>query len=247
MIEIKAKGNRKKYDRYPRTKIANKGGDRKADKIVMTDWYNGYRYDYPKVRRLLHSNIGRPYNNILSELKSRLGKSVVRITPIEILRNNVYKSKEEVSDRWGGFYWSNNILNYKTPKKEAWRSNYSSLWKTCYTYNNEHLPNNKELYALTRKANNDGLATVGQLYVRYMGHTYFTTVYLARVNTFSSYLYKRVHIIGEHESFGIDVSSYQSPDSYKWIYDVRWYNDWFSKMPPYIFIAKKLSDKQLIC
>lgn len=116
MIEIKARGRKKQYSKFPRTKINNNGGDKKAVKKVMGGWYISYRCDYHKVRRFLHSNIGRPYNTILSKLKSILGKSVVKATPMEILRDYVYKSREEVSERWGGFYWSNSILNYKKPR-----------------------------------------------------------------------------------------------------------------------------------
>ena len=245
MIEIKARGNRKQYSKFPRTKINNRGGDKAAVKKVMADWYNGYRYDYTKVRRFLHSNIGRPYNNILSELKSTLGKSVVRITPMEILRNNVYESKEEVPESWGGFYWSNSILNYKNPRKiERVNNNGSSLWRKCFNYNTENMLSNKELYSKANEAKSKGLALLGKFYVNHMGNTYFTNVYLVPVN--SIYHYDRVKLIGEYNNIGIAVSCYSYPNIYKYTYDVMWYNSWFSTLPPYVFVAKKLSNKQAI-
>ena len=245
MIEIKARGNRKQYKKFPRTTINNKGGDRKATKVVMTDWYNGYRYDYVKVERFLHSNIGRPYNNILSELKGKLGKSVVKITPMEILQNNVYKSKDEVSERYGGFYWSNNILNYKKPKRTVVDYNWTSKWKEYYTYNNENFPTKKDLYIISKQADRDGIAPIGRFYVNYQGNTYFTTVYLVP-NTVGSY-YPKVALIGEYDHIGVSVySTHFNRQVFRPWYIVEWYTKYHNHIPPYVFVAKKLSDKQKI-
>lgn len=246
MIEIKARGNKKQYKKYPRTVINNRGGDRKASKIVMADWYNGWRYDYPKIQRFLRSNIGRPYNNILSELKTRLGKSVVKTTPMEILRDNVYKSKEEVSDRWGGFYWSNGILNYKKSKKVVVDYTKKSKWTEAAEYNRENFPSNKELYILSKVADSKGKVLIGRFYVTHHDGLYLTNIYLAPFN--NSTPYSRVSLVDMYDcKTGVKVycTQFNSQCFRPW-YVVDWYTIWHITSPPYIFIAKKLSDKQKI-
>lgn len=246
MIEIKARGNRKQYKKFPRTTINNKGGDRKATKVVMTDWYNGYRYDYVKVERFLRSNIGRPYDNILSELKDKLGKSVVKITPMEILQNNVYKSKDEVSERYGGFYWSNNILNYRKPKKITIDHNKKSKWAVAVEYNRENFPSNKELYILSKEADSKGKAIIGKFYVKYHDALYFTTIYLVPFNSLTPY--NRVSLVERYEdSIGVKVYSTQfNSQCFRPQYVVDWYTRFHMSLPPYVFVAKKLSDKQIV-
>ena len=246
MIEIKARGDKKQYSKYPRTKIANRGGDRRADKLVLTDWYNGYRYDYSKVRRFLQSNIGRPYSNILSELKAKLGKSVVSITPMEILRDNVYKSKDEIPDRWGGFYWSNNILNYKKPKKVVIDHSKKSKWRIAVEYNRENFPSNKELYILSKEASSKGKAMIGKFYVKYHDTLYFTNIYLVPFNSLTPY--NRVSLVEMYEdSIGVKVYSTQfNSQCFRPQYIVDWYTRFHMSLPPYVFVAKKLSDKQIV-
>ena len=136
---------------------------------------------------------------------------------MEILRNNFYKSIEEVPEIWGGFYWSNSILNYKSPKKaERVNNNWTSLWRKCFNYNMENMLSNKELYSKANEAKSKGLALLGKFYVNHMGNTYFTNVYLVPVN--SSHNYDRVKLIGEYDNIGIAEAL--SKSNVRWVPEI---------------------------
>lgn len=66
--------------------------------------------------RFLHSNIRRPVDKVFSEFVARCDKSIYN--PKETFYSWIEK-KEEIDPRWGGFYVTNGILNYKKRKRES--------------------------------------------------------------------------------------------------------------------------------
>lgn len=66
-------------------------------------------YELEKLDRFLRANVGRPVNKVFSEYLKRCESSVVK--PKKLFFNFI-KKKEDIG-RFGGFYVTNGILNYK--------------------------------------------------------------------------------------------------------------------------------------
>lgn len=107
--------------KYPRARINNLGGDKKA--IIIAGWYkfnwmddHYYYFSKKKIERLLEANIGRPINKVFSEFLEKCSNKLRKSYPLKRYFFSCIKKVENIGYS-GGFYISNGILNYKAPHK----------------------------------------------------------------------------------------------------------------------------------
>ena len=97
-----------------------------------------------KVKRFLLANVGRPVDKVYSEFLKRCD-STIQDPKYEFFSR--IEKKETIIPRWGGFYISNGILNYKKRKKPSKKKpiDYAA-------FNEKSLPESSELVKLCRDA-----------------------------------------------------------------------------------------------
>lgn len=147
--------------KYPRTRINNHGGDRKA--AIAAGWYKFNweddhinMLDSKLITRFLKSNIGRPIDKVFSEFLEKCDSKLRKHYP---LKQEFYSYIEEKEDiKWlGGFYVTNGILNYK--KRVKYNPPQYPIKFSCITYgeaenyNITNMPKNKDIVLICEKAN----------------------------------------------------------------------------------------------
>lgn len=146
------------------------------------------------VRRFLLSNIGRLVDKVFSEFIKRCDKSIYN--PKEIFYSYIEK-KEEIDPRWGGFYVTNGILNYK--KKKEPQKKEVPLYNSYVEFNNGTFPNDEALKLICNKALRDGLTLVGKFYVflDYRRGTRLRNVFIRSSSSFAGFFkFRTVEVIG---------------------------------------------------
>lgn len=144
--------------------------------------------------RFLYSNIGRPVNKVFSEFITRCDKSIYN--PKETFYGWIEK-KEEIDPRWGGFYVTNGILNYKKRKKR--HNKKGSHYDTYLELNKKNLPDNETLRLACNKATRDGLTLLGKFYVfiGYNAGIELKNVFIRDASSFAGFFkFKTVEVLG---------------------------------------------------
>lgn len=176
-LEFKRKKshNTKWSRKYPRARINNKGGDRKA--AIEAGWYkfnwnddHFNTFNHKLIIRFLKANVGRPINKVFSEFLDKCDSKLRKSYPLKEEFYHHIEKKEDI-DYLGGFYVSNGILNYKKScSKEEYRKKIAELYhkplQDCIDYNLSHLPSKKKIIEICREATNTKKPQLlGNLYV----------------------------------------------------------------------------------
>lgn len=145
--------------------------------------------------RFLHSNIGRPVDKVFSEFIARCDKSIYN--PKETFYDWIEK-KEEIDPRWGGFYVTNGILNYKKRKREHNKKK-PSFYDTCLQFNRKNFPDNNTLKLVCNKSVRNGLTLLGKFYVltNYREGIVLKNVFVRDVSSFAGFFnFKTTDVLG---------------------------------------------------
>lgn len=177
-LEFKRKKshNTKWSRKYPRARINNKGGDRKA--AIEAGWYkfnwnddHFNTFNHKLIIRFLKANVGRPINKVFSEFLDKCDSKLRKSYPLKEEFYCHIEKKEDI-DYLGGFYVSNGILNYKKScSKEEYRKKIAQIYfnplQDYIKFNTANLPSNKDIKELCQKASNTKEPQLlGKLYVR---------------------------------------------------------------------------------
>ena len=111
--------------KYPRARINNKGGDRKA--AIAAEWYkfnwnddHFNSFNSKLVIKFLKANVGRPIDKVFSEFLDKCDSKLRKSYPLKEEFYNMFEEKEDIG-YWGGFYLTNGIINYKKRRKPPYR------------------------------------------------------------------------------------------------------------------------------
>lgn len=174
----KQKSHSSKWSKkYPRARINNKGGDRKA--AIAAGWYKfNWRDDHYNffngklVIKFLKANVGRPINKVFSEFLDKCDSKLRRSYPLKEKFYSHIEKKEDI-DWHGGFYVTNGILNYKKetkPIQHSFRKSSLVTFSEAMYYNKDNMPKNKDVVLMCEKANKTKSPQyLGNFYV-YDGH-----------------------------------------------------------------------------
>lgn len=239
-IEFKRKKSHssKWSKKYPRARINNKGGDRKA--AIAAGWYkfnwNDDHFNFfnsKLVIKFLKTNVGRPINKIFSEFLDKCDSKLRKSYPLKEEFYHHIKKKEDI-DWHGGFYISNGILNYKKPyskeehKKRINQANYNPL-KDYIEFNSTNIPSNRDIKEICRKASyTKEPQLLGKLYIQLK----YTNCILKDVyimdSKYSNFLYEPCKILTEE---------YYSVGGISIIFDfIYWLASW--RNPEYKLVIK---------
>lgn len=174
--------------KYPRARINNKGGDRKA--AIAAGWYKfNWNDDHfnmfngKHIIKFLKANIGRPIDKVFSEFLNKCNNKLRKSYPLKEEFFSYIEKKEDI-DYLGGFYVSNGILNYKEPcSKEEYRKKIAQLYhkplQDCIDYNLSHIPPREEIIRICREATNTKKPQLlGKLYVHFKYTNQLRNVYV---------------------------------------------------------------------
>lgn len=176
-LEFKRKksGSTKWSKKYPRARINNKGGDRKA--AIEAGWYKfNWNDDHfnmfngKHIIKFLKANIGRPIDKVFSEFLDKCDNKLRKSYPLKEEFFSYIEKKENVN-YLGGFYISNGILNYKKSCSKEYRKKIEEIYdkplQDCIDYNLLHLPSKKKIIEICREATNTKRPQLlGNLYIR---------------------------------------------------------------------------------
>lgn len=125
-------------------------------------YYYGWRGPYvtaENLDRFLLANVGRPVDKVYSEFLKRCDSSI-QDPKHEFFGE--FEKKEDIIPRWGGFYITNGIINYKKRRK----STYSKTMPSYSEINNQNMPDRKKLVEVCEQSKNTMRATfLGRFYV----------------------------------------------------------------------------------
>lgn len=172
-LEFKRKKshNTKWSKKYPRARINNKGGDRKA--AIEAGWYkfnwnddHFNTFNHKLIIRFLKANVGRPIDKVFSEFLDKCDSKLRKSYPLKEEFYSHIEKKENI-DYLGGFYVSNGILNYKKRIKYNYTQlSNAELFISTLDYNKNNIPKNKEIALICEKANKTkGPQYLGNLYI----------------------------------------------------------------------------------
>lgn len=209
-LEFKRKKshNAKWSKKYPRTKINNRGGNRKA--IIAAGWYKYNWIDAhyslfsdKHIMRFLKSNVGRLIDKVFSDFLKRCNTKIRKSYSLKKEFYSNIDKKEDIGCR-GGFYISNGILNYKEScSKEEYRKqmiqDYYKPLQDCIEYNRLHIPNDKSLRRLCEEATNTKTPQLlGKLYTRIKYTNQLKRVYIID-SCYPSFLYEPCKILTKND------------------------------------------------
>jgi len=108
------------HKKFPRQKFKNDyttARNLKEWAYCKHNWNDDdYTYLNGNIKKFLLTNIGRPIDKVYSKFLSRCSK-LGKFNPKEELYNFI-QNKDDIDSRFGGFYLTNSILNYKKPIKK---------------------------------------------------------------------------------------------------------------------------------
>lgn len=201
------------YRKYPRARINNLGGDRKA--VIAAGWYKFNwnddrfnRFDSRHIERFLKANIGRPVNLVFSEFLEKCDNKLRKNYPLKKVFYSFLKEKEDI-DWYGGFYISNGILNYKKRGNNINTSaNLLRIWEHygAYTkYNADNMPSTKKVLRVCEKVSETKTPQLlGKFYV---GRNYeLENVYITCSDVPDNFLYSQCEIMGIGACIGLPFS-----------------------------------------
>lgn len=145
-------------NKYPRARINNKGGDRKA--TIAAGWHKNnwnddatYNISGKLMERFLKSNVGRPVDKVFSEFLEKCDSKLRKSYPLKKEFYSYIEKKEDI--KWyGGFYVTNGILNYKKGTKFIYKTNPHLIsLNEAADYNSSNLPKNNDIVFMCEKAN----------------------------------------------------------------------------------------------
>lgn len=148
--------------KYPRARINNKGGDRKA--AIAAGWYkfnwNDDHFNFfnsKLVIKFLKANVGRPIDKVFSEFLDKCDSKLRKSYPLKEEFYHHIEKKEDI-DWHGGFYVTNGILNYKkrvkfNPVQHSLSNSSSVTFNEAVDYNEDNMPKNKDIVLICEKAN----------------------------------------------------------------------------------------------
>lgn len=163
-LEFKRKKshNTKWSRKYPRARINNKGGDRKA--AIAAGWYkfnwnddHFSIFDDRHILRFLKANVGRPIDKVFSEFLDKCDSKLRKSYPLKEEFYHHIEKREDI-DWHGGFYVTNGILNYKkrvkfNPVQHLLSNSSSVTFNEAVDYNEDNMPKNKDIVLICEKAN----------------------------------------------------------------------------------------------
>lgn len=174
--------------KYPRARINNKGGDRKA--AIVAGWYkfnwNDDHFNFfnsKLVIKFLKANIGRPIDKVFSEFLDKCDSKLRKSYPLKEEFYHHIEKKDDI-DYLGGFYISDGILNYKKPcSKEEYRKKIAQLYhkplQDYIDYNLSHLPSKKKIIEICGEATNTKKPQLlGKLYIHFKYTNQLKDVYV---------------------------------------------------------------------
>lgn len=185
------------------------------------------------LERFLLANVGRPVNKVYSEFLKRCD-STVQDPKYEFFRE--FEKKEDISPRWGGFYITNGIINYKRRKKPTSRTtiSYSEI-------NRQNMPSRSKLLEVCEKARHSRESTfLGRFYVcnrRNSHECSLVSVFVIPKDTFI-WPSRRVIVPG----IGVGISLYKETWGYKTRTKadfIEWESDFNRDPNAYEFIVKE--------
>lgn len=161
--------------KYPRARINNKGGDRKA--AIAAGWYkfnwNDDHFNFfnsKLVIKFLKANVGRPIDKVFSEFLDKCDSKLRKSYPLKEEFYHHIEKKEDI-DWHGGFYVTNGILNYKKRVKYNYAkhsliNSHLTTLKEASDYNIDNMPKDKDIVLICEKANKTKSPQyLGNLYV----------------------------------------------------------------------------------
>lgn len=176
-LEFKRKKshNTKWSKKYPRTRINNKGGDRKAAIAAgwhKNNWNDDSTYNIPSklIEKFLMANIGRPVDKVFSEFLEKCDSKLRKSYPLKKEFYSYIEKKGDIS-WYGGFYVTNGILNYKKRVKYNYAkhsliNSHLTTLKEASDYNIDNMPKDKNIVLICGKANKTKSPQyLGNLYV----------------------------------------------------------------------------------
>lgn len=163
MITFKARKNRngrksRGWSKFPRGTKRIKNFEGTYVRMRYPYWYGYGTITTENLKRFLLANVGRPVNKVYSEFLKRCDSSVYD-PKYKFFRR--LKKKEEIDSRWGGFYVTNGILNYKKRKKPTTRKtiSYADL-------NEQSMPEKSRILEICKQAERSQKAVfLGRFYV----------------------------------------------------------------------------------
>lgn len=189
-LEFKRKKshNTKWSKKYPRARINNKGGDRKA--AIEAGWYkfnwnddHFNTFNHKLIIRFLKANVGRPIDKVFSEFLDKCDSKLRKSYPLKEEFYSHIEKKENI-DYLGGFYVSNGILNYKKScSKEKYKKKVDQIYykplQDYIDYNLSHVPTEEEIIKICREATNTKKPQLlGKLYTRFKYTNQLKNVYV---------------------------------------------------------------------
>lgn len=142
--------------KYPRARINNKGGDRKATIDAgwhKNNWNDDVTYNIPSklIEKFLMANIGRPIDKVFSEFLEKCDSKLRKSYPLKKEFYSYIEKKEDIP-WYGGFYITNGILNYKKGTKYTNTSIIPSF-SECVSYNVKNMLGYKQIAIMCEKSN----------------------------------------------------------------------------------------------
>ena len=218
----KSKRTHKKFPRYKFKDFTSIPRNLKEWGYCKHNWNDDdYTYFNGDIKKFLKHNLGKPINKVYSKFLKRC-KNIGMFNPKEEFYNFIQK-KEDIVKWIGGFYLTNDILNYKKPIKKEKSKSY-------YVTNKERF-NRLDLHTL--------LKTLSELHIpqclgMYYIHNVERTVYMDFTNSPIFEDTKRVKCSIPKVGYGIDLNIVNTQTGKtKYYYTVI--NDWFQSHNPTIY------------
>lgn len=204
--------------KYPRARINNKGGDRKA--AIVAGWYKfNWNDDHfnmingKHIIKFLKANVGRSIDKVFSEFLEKCDSKLRRNYPLKEEFYSYIEKKEDIG-WYGGFYVTNGILNYKKRTKFICKQHLIVPSSSdCVDYNKTNMPKNKDIVSICEQANKTkGPKYLGNFYVYDGNYNYIKkSVYIIDKDAYNP-LFETSDIIGF--GCGIALLNFKSQTRY---------------------------------
>lgn len=164
MIRFKTRKDRngrksRSWPKFPRNTKRIRNFEGTHVRMKYPYWSGWITVTAENLDRFLLANVGRPVDKVYSEFLKRCSSSI-QDPKREFFRE--FDEKEDIIPRWGGFYITNGIINYKKRRK----STYSKTMPSYSEINNQNMPDRKKLVEVCEQSRNTMRATfLGRFYV----------------------------------------------------------------------------------
>ena len=188
------------YKKFPRYKLKENSTPRDLKEwgFCKNNWNDDdYTYVKGNIKKFLMNNIGKPFEKIYAKFLKRW-KAGGRYSPREELLRWINR-KENITKYIGGFYLSNNILNYKKPIRIDSNEELTRIAENKKRFSQLDL---NSLIKLLVETN------VPQCLGKYWVGNYEKTIYMKYAETEEIFTKKRIFLPGV--GYGVDISTYES-------------------------------------